>query len=655
MWLLSTERAELRYFSDPEQVPEGYAILSHVWDAKEASFQDLEELRQTCAITGTIPRDHAPDKVRQCCVVAERHGHLWIWNDTCCINKSSSSELSEALNSMFRYYSLAKVCYAYLRDVPTSDAETLRQEHSAFRTSRWHIRGWTLQELIAPAFLIFLSEDWEILGTKMEMSDVLEEITSVPATVLKMEKPISDVSVACRMAWAAKRQTTRVEDEAYCLMGIFSINMTTLYGEGRHAFQRLQEEIMRSSIDASLFAWEDAETSRLDLDYSQHSLMVPGHPQSCSHRAPAAYLLARSPADFSTSAGAQFVLPPSERLSNEVVPETYTTNLMTSLELAGIPTFSITPYGIHAHLKVMDISPSLSIGLISCVINVRGREDILGLFLSPCTSAMDSRRPLFHIGALDFHLVSHRTVLLGDTRSSVHIYHDSPLVSFPQWREIYITHRPPPSTTSLIPHIPSSCTISAPFRIPLPDIMKGLPDWILFTMTLTEPSWKGTPPMALTFKHTNGSYLVVILGICRRDTEHGLQPRYYSSPYQGSFPHWAIVFTPNERLSETPSHDCLRDHIRCWPRQRKIVPAPALPSAGHSSGSNPLGPAELTVSFSRCPISSGDTLVLNIKHCKLHCEYTSAGTDAADEDRKGRGDVSVMPHTIYILLGSEIL
>ena len=273
------------------------------------------------AAAGTNPRDSASDKVRQCCIVAERHGYPWIWNDTCCIDKSSSSELSEAINSMFRYYSLAKACYAYLRDVPTSNEQTLREPRSAFRTSRWHTRGWTLQELIAPAFLIFLSADWEMLGTKMELSDVLEEITSVPATVLKMEKPLSDVSIACRMAWAAKRKTTRVEDEAYCLMGIFSINMTTLYGEGRHAFQRLQEEIMKHSIDASLFAWEDAETSRLDLDYSQHSLMVPGHPEACSHRVPTTYLLARSPADFSTSAGAQFVLPPPQQPQSELVSE----------------------------------------------------------------------------------------------------------------------------------------------------------------------------------------------------------------------------------------------------------------------------------------------------------------------------------------------
>ena len=290
---------------------------------------------------------------------------------------------------------------------------------------------------------------------------------------------------------------------------------------------------------------------------------------------------------------------------------------MTSFELAGIPTFSVTPYGIHAHLKVMDISPSLSIGLISCVIDIQGREDIVGLFLSPCTSAMDPRRPLFHVGALDFHLLSHRTVLLGDTRNSVHIYHDSPLLSFPRWREIYIAHRPPP-TTHLIPHIPSSCTTSPPFRIPLPDIMKGLPDWTLFTMTLSGPSWAGKPPIVLTFKHVNGSYLVVILGICRRQDSEDHDQRSRNGPsHQGSSRHWARVFTPNERLSEVPSHDCMRDHIRNWPRQSKTVPTPVQAFAGFLSGPIPNRPTTLTVSFSPCPISPGDTLVLNMKYCRF--------------------------------------
>ena len=133
MWLLSTNRAELHYFVSPESVFGGYAILSHVWDKKEQSFQDLEALRLRCAETHTKPRDRASAKIRDCCILAERHGYRWLWADTCCIDKSSSAELSEAINSMFRYYSLADICYVYLRDVSTHDV--VHSSHSAFRSS----------------------------------------------------------------------------------------------------------------------------------------------------------------------------------------------------------------------------------------------------------------------------------------------------------------------------------------------------------------------------------------------------------------------------------------------------------------------------------------------------------------------------------------
>ena len=145
MWLLSTDRAELHQFNNPGQVHGGYAALSHVWDPVESSFQDMQCLRKRCEADGTIPRDYAPEKIRESCVIAERHGYKWIWNDTCCIDKRSSSELAEALNSMYQYYSLASVCYVYLRDVPTCSREELHAERSPFRESRWHRRGWTLQ------------------------------------------------------------------------------------------------------------------------------------------------------------------------------------------------------------------------------------------------------------------------------------------------------------------------------------------------------------------------------------------------------------------------------------------------------------------------------------------------------------------------------
>ena len=267
MWLLSTDRAELRFFVSAESVPGGYAILSHVWDATEQSFQDLCKLRDECAGTGENPRDRTLAKIRDCCRLAERHGFQWLWVDTCCIDKTSSAELSEAINSMFHYYSLSSICYVYLRDV-TLDAWK-QSGGSALDGSAWHTRGWTLQELLAPGLVVFMSREWEFLGSKTELAPSLSRTTGVPESVLSLRLSLSDFSIAQRMSWAARRKTTRPEDEAYCLLGIFAITMPTLYGEGgRSAFRRLQQEIMAQYTDTSLFAWGEIIRSNPTQDSS---------------------------------------------------------------------------------------------------------------------------------------------------------------------------------------------------------------------------------------------------------------------------------------------------------------------------------------------------------------------------------------------------
>ena len=309
MWLLSTSRAELYYFVSPESVPGGYAILSHVWDPpSEQSFQGVQALRASCAQTGLNPRDYVSDKIRECCKLAEKHGDDWLWVDTCCIDKTSSTELSEAINSMFRYYSLANVCYAFLADVPTADTATLSHEGSTFRASRWHKRGWTLQELLAPAVLFFVSGTWEMLGSKAELGDILEQITRVPPEVLLNQENFSDTSVAQRMSWAAGRETTRPEDEAYCLMGIFGITMPALYGEGRRAFRRLQQEIMKQCVDTSLFTWSNAPPEAFPDLVRVKSLQLGGcHSGHDAHDVDTRFL-ANSPSDFARAVGTRCAL-----------------------------------------------------------------------------------------------------------------------------------------------------------------------------------------------------------------------------------------------------------------------------------------------------------------------------------------------------------
>lgn len=239
-YLSDTQDFVIQEFLDYELPP--YAILSHTWGKEEVTYQEVN--------TASAKEKSGFEKITQCCSVARADGYKYIWIDTCCIDKTSSAELSEAINSMYLWYQKAEVCYAILEDVRSE--EEIAQ-------SKWLTRGWTLQELIAPSRVIFLNERWEVLGDRATLRDQLSEYTGIPAGILSGEDDLETSSVAQRMSWAAKRQTSRVEDRAYSLMGIFNVHMPLIYGEGETAFIRLQEEIMRISDDQSLFAWASSD------------------------------------------------------------------------------------------------------------------------------------------------------------------------------------------------------------------------------------------------------------------------------------------------------------------------------------------------------------------------------------------------------------
>lgn len=225
MRLMDSSNLRLRDFPDNE-IPE-YAILSHTWGEDEVLLADVGRGMDNGKKAGY-------EKIRSSCKQAAADSLGYIWIDTCCIDKSSSAELSEAINSMYPWYQKAKVCYAYLADVPTKvDTHDL---NSAFAKSRWFRRGWTLQELIGLLNLRFLSRDWIEIGTKLTLKDVLAQITGINVGILTGAKDLESASVALRMSWACDRETTRKEDIAYCLMGLFDVNMPMLYGEGEKAF-----------------------------------------------------------------------------------------------------------------------------------------------------------------------------------------------------------------------------------------------------------------------------------------------------------------------------------------------------------------------------------------------------------------------------------
>ena len=219
-----------------------YAILSHTWEDEEVLFHDVAS--DNAEYKAEYKAKRGWYKIEKSCEQALRDGLDYIWADTLCIDKSSSAELSEAINSMFTWYRSSATCYAFLSDLPEFDLEK----------SRWFTRGWTLQEMIAPRELRFYDRNWVIQGSKSSLLDKLQEITGVDTAALRGGN-LRFFSVARKMSWASKRQTTREEDIAYSLLGIFDISMPLLYGEGSKAFIRLQEEIIKEYDDESLFAW----------------------------------------------------------------------------------------------------------------------------------------------------------------------------------------------------------------------------------------------------------------------------------------------------------------------------------------------------------------------------------------------------------------
>ena len=320
MRFINVETFKLEEFFEDAIPP--YAILSHTWgnDNEEVSFRNVEE--------GKIEKaGMRPIKLEGCCKQAKKDGFQYVWIDTCCIDKTNAVELGEAINSMFQWYRRASICYTYLSDVPADDNP--RNPKSKFFSSRWFKRGWTLQELLAPIKLCFYNSEWCYLGTKREMSVMIEKITGIPRPFLLGIAELRDASVAQRMSWAAKRVTKRKEDIAYCLLGIFGVMMPMIYGEGHQAFSRLQQEIMREVRDDSILAWgHDLITS------------TPSNPTEVISRG----VLAAAPSDF-------------VNCGHIVSREQYTTS---------INSFDISGGSLRIHLPLFTTSAGETFGLLKC-------------------------------------------------------------------------------------------------------------------------------------------------------------------------------------------------------------------------------------------------------------------------------------------------
>lgn len=268
-----------------DEIPE-YAILSHTWERnQEITFAEANALIDDGGFrnkgTQASSRIRAKSGLQKILRFIDQAVSLecnYAWVDTCCIDKSSSAELSEAINSMFRWYRNASVCLVYLVDLDVSREPSTQEQ---FKRCRWHSRGFCLQELVAPVQALFFDKEWRYYGHKVvvgllmrlpgqpdsvDLSVSLSEITQIPVQILQW-RYYAQASIAQRMSWAANRTTTRVEDMAYCLLGLFDINMPLLYGEGSKAFIRLQEEIIQRTNDQSIFAWSHDRIKDVELRY----------------------------------------------------------------------------------------------------------------------------------------------------------------------------------------------------------------------------------------------------------------------------------------------------------------------------------------------------------------------------------------------------
>lgn len=294
MWLINTATWSLKCY-DLADAPK-YAILSHVWNKnaeEEVTFKDMKDLAEVASpriaySTGAQQPKAGFLKIKKTCELAEGfedRGIKHVWIDTCCIDRSSSSELGKSINEMFKYYARAQVCFAHLADL---DSPELKE-------CQWFSRGWTLQELLASRRLFFYNQKWACIGTKASLVGALANITGIPRQVLETHWGHGhghDQSTATIMSWASNRETREPEDMAYCLLGLFDVNMGLIPGEGlNNAFQRLQRKILKKHNDLTVLAWDQSMAHKDGVANSESPSIGCG-----------IQLLAPSPSAFSGSA-----------------------------------------------------------------------------------------------------------------------------------------------------------------------------------------------------------------------------------------------------------------------------------------------------------------------------------------------------------------
>ena len=253
-----------------------YAILSHCWGSDEPLLRGVQ---------GQVIYDMEPTdgilKLQSFCTAAFERHYMWAWSDTCCIDKESSAELQESIGSMFEWYRRSGLTIVYLADI---------SDDGALSSSGWFKRGWILQELLAPRFMLIFTQEWLLYGGRVSSNHKedplilteLEGATKIPQRYLTHFHPGTD-DARSRLEWASARLTTRAEDMAYSLFGVFNLHLPVMYGEPKEScLGRLLAEIISQSGDISILDWV-GEASPFHSCFPAHISAYQTAPRLSSH------------------------------------------------------------------------------------------------------------------------------------------------------------------------------------------------------------------------------------------------------------------------------------------------------------------------------------------------------------------------------------
>ncbi|KAI9570056.1 hypothetical protein HD554DRAFT_429967 [Boletus coccyginus] len=255
-----------------------YVMLSHRWQAHEPTFQMVENI----SIYG-LPKSPENSKVQMFCELVQSLRFHWAWSDTCCVNQQDKGVQQESVVAMFRWYRAASLTIVHLLGVLSES-----QEIGCLWRSIWNTRGWTYQEYIASMVVQFYTEDWKpYLGLDIfnhkespiilsEMEQAMNFATHELATLQPGLERVRE-----KLYLASRRRTTREEDVAYSLFGIFKVPIPVIYGEGNQAVGRLLEYILTRSDNVTILAWTGRSSgshhSYLPADLTVYNEIMPPH------------------------------------------------------------------------------------------------------------------------------------------------------------------------------------------------------------------------------------------------------------------------------------------------------------------------------------------------------------------------------------------